>query len=156
MTLLNLPWLPTSYSTELLTISKEKGLRMRATVSEFGPTLFSKILELNANQEGALAIVFKYCDDHQLPLLDLKDFRASLQYLADGEGKKEIAANYGAISPATSGVIMRKLLEIEQQGGDVFFGEKSFEVEDLLQKDKDGKAFIITGVFDLEDYTIFY
>ena len=152
MTLLGMPWTSTNYPTELLTISKEKGVRMRATVSEFGPTLFSKILELNENQEGAIAIVFKYCDDHKLPLLDLKDFRASLQFLADGEGKKEIAANYGAISPATSGVIMRKLLEIEQQGGDVFFGEKSFEVEDLLQKSKDGKGFInILRLTDIQD-----
>ena len=146
------PWSPQQYPTELLTISEEKGLRMRATVSEFGPVLFSKVLELNENQEGAVAIVFKYCDDKKLPLLDIKDFRAALQYLADGDGKKEISQNYGAISPASSGVIMRKLLELEMQGGDKFFGEKSFEVEDLLQKGKDGKAYInILRLTDIQD-----
>jgi DNA helicase HerA-like ATPase len=146
------PWSPQEYPTELMTISNEKGLRMRATVSEFGPILFSKVLELNENQEGAVAIVFKYCDDKKLPLLDIKDFRAALQHLAEGEGKKEIFENYGAISPASSGVIMRKLLELEMQGGDKFFGEKSFEVEDLLQKGKDGKAYInILRLTDIQD-----
>lgn len=151
MKLIGVPWNPTSYPTELLTISNEKGLRMRATVSEFGPVLLSKILELNENQEGAVAIVFKYCDDKNLPLLDIKDFRAVLQHLA-GEGKDEVQKNYGSISPATSGVIMRKLLELELQGGDKFFGEKSFEVEDLLQKKSDGKAYInILRLTDIQD-----
>ncbi len=151
MDTIGVPWKACEYPTELMTISNEKGLRMRATLSEFGPVLFSKILELNENQEGAVAIIFKYCDDKKMPLLDIKDFRAVLQYLG-GEGKKEIEKNYGSISPATSGVIMRKLLEIEQQGGDVFFGEKSFEVEDLLQKDREGKAFInILRLTDIQD-----
>jgi DNA helicase HerA-like ATPase len=152
MEMIGAPWAPTDYPTELMTISNDKGLRMRATVSEFGPVLFSKILELNDNQEGAIAIVFKYCDDKKLPLLDIKDFRAALQHLSEGEGRKEIQENYGSISPATSGVIMRKLLELEQQGGDKFFGEKSFEVEDLLQKDADGKAYInVLRLTDIQD-----
>jgi DNA helicase HerA-like ATPase len=151
MKLIGVPWAPTSYPTELMTISNEKGLRMRATVSEFGPVLLSKILELNENQEGAVAIAFKYCDDKNLPLLDIKDFRAVLQHLS-GEGKDEVAQNYGAISPATSGVIMRKLLELELQGGDKFFGERSFEVEDLLQKKPDGKAYInVLRLTDIQD-----
>lgn len=151
MKLIGVPWMPTSYPTELMTISNEKGLRLRATVSEFGPVLLSKILELNENQEGALAIIFKYCDDKKLPLLDIKDFRAVLQHLA-GEGKGEVQQNYGAISSATSGVIMRKLLELELQGGDKFFGEKSFEVEDLLQKKADGKAVInVLRLTDIQD-----
>jgi DNA helicase HerA-like ATPase len=99
-----------------------------------------------------VAIVFKYCDDKKLPLLDIRDFRAALQHLSGGEGKKEIEKNYGSISTATSGVIMRKLLELEQQGGDQFFGEKSFEVEDLLQKDSSGKATInILRLTDIQD-----
>ncbi|MES2592918.1 MAG: helicase HerA-like domain-containing protein [Bacteroidota bacterium] len=152
MELIGLPWTPRAYPAELMTISNEKGVRLRATVSEFGPVLLSKILELNENQEGAIAIVFKYCDDKKMPLLDIKDIRAVLQHLADGDGKKEIEKNYGTISPASSGVIMRKLLELEQQGGDKFFGEKSFEVEDLLQKDSDGKAFInILRLADIQD-----
>jgi DNA helicase HerA-like ATPase len=152
MDMIGVPWTPTDYPTELMTISNEKGVRLRATVSEFGPVLFSKVLELNENQEGAIAIIFKYCDDKKLPLLDIKDFRAVLQHLSAGEGKREIEQNYGSISSATSGVIMRKLLEVEQQGGDKFFGEKSFEVEDLLQKDNQGKAYInILRLTDIQD-----
>ena len=152
MDLIGVPWSPFEYPTELMTISNEKGLRLRATLSEFGPVLFSKILELNENQEGAIAIIFKYCDDKKLPLLDIKDFRAALQHLAEGDGKKEIEMNYGAISPASSGVIMRKLLELEIQGGDKFFGEKSFEIEDLLQKNSLGKAYInILRLTDIQD-----
>ncbi len=151
MKVIDLPWTPTFYPAELMTISDEKGLRLRATASEFGPVLLSKILELNENQQGALAIIFKYCDDKQLPLLDIKDVRAVLQHLA-GDGKSEIQKNYGAISTATSGVIMRKLLELELQGGDKFFGEKSFEVEDLLKKKSDGKAVInILRLTDIQD-----
>lgn len=152
MNLIGAPWTPTEYPAELMTISNEKGVRLRATVSEFGPTLFSKVLELNENQEGAIAIVFKYCDDKKMPLLDIKDVRAVLQHLASGEGKKEVEQKYGSISSVSSGVIMRKLLELEQQGGDKFFGEKSFEVEDLLQKNNQGKAFInVLRLVDIQD-----
>jgi len=152
MKLIGSSWTPCEYPTELMTISNEKGVRLRATVSEFGPVLFSKILELNENQEGAVAIVFKYCDDKHLPLLDIKDFRAALQHITDGEGKKEVEQNYGAVPSASASVIMRKLLELELQGGDKFFGEKSFEVEDLLQKDSYGKAYInILRLTDIQD-----
>lgn len=143
-------WSPLQVPAELMSISNEKGLRLRATVSEFGPVLFSKILELNDNQQGAVTIVFKYCDDHSLPLLDINDFREALRFLTN-EGKSEIA-QYGFISSATSGVIMRKLLEIEQQGADRFFGERSFEVEDLLRKDQNGKGMVnIIRLSDMQD-----
>jgi DNA helicase HerA-like ATPase len=143
-------WTPVQLPCELMSISTEKGLRLRATVSEFGPVLFSKILELNENQQGAVAIVFKYCDDKRLPLLDIKDFRQALQYVTT-EGKDELQA-YGQVSPATAGVIMRKLLEIEQQGADKFFGEKSFEVEDLVRKDKNGFGYVnIIRLSDMQD-----
>lgn len=143
-------WKPVQLSSELMSISAEKGLRLRATVSEFGPLLLSKILELNENQQGAVAIVFKYCDDKKLPLLDIKDFRSALQYVLN-EGKNELQA-YGQLSPATAGVIMRKLLELEQQGADKFFGEKSFEVEDLVRKDKNGRGMInIIRLSDMQD-----
>jgi DNA helicase HerA-like ATPase len=152
MDLIGVPWKASEYPTELMSISNEKGLRLRSTISEFGPVLFSKMLELNDNQAGAVAVIFKYCDDKKLPLLDIKDFRAALQHIVKGEGKKEVKENYGAVSTATGGVIMRKLLELDQQGGDKFFGERSFEVEDLLQKDSDGKAFInILRLTDIQD-----
>ncbi len=144
-------WKASSFPTELLTISNETGVRMRATVSEFGPVLFSKILELNDNQAGVVAIVFKYADEKQLPILDIKDFRKILQHLSN-EGKAEIKDNYGAISPATANVILRKLIELETQGAEVFFGETSFEVEDLVRKDSTGKGYInILRLVDVQD-----
>lgn len=134
-------WNATAYPVEFLTLSEEKGARLRATVSEFGPVLFSKILDLNDTQEGVVALIFKYCDDKGLPLLDIKDFRAVCQYIAD-EGKEEVEKKYGLVSTASIGTIMRKLLEIEQQGADVFFGETSFEVDDLMGLDSKGRGQI--------------
>lgn len=149
---MGISWEPIEYPVELLTISDEKGARLRATISEFGPVLLSKILELNDNQQGTLAVLFKYCDDKNLPLLDLNDLRAVLQHIGSEQGKKELEENYGTVTNASTGVIMRKLLELEQQGGDKFFGERSFEVEDLLQKSKDGKAFVnILRLMDIQD-----
>ncbi len=145
------PWEAKGYPVELLTISGEKGVRLRATVSEFGPVLFSKILELNDNQGGVVSLVFKYCDDNKLPLLDLKDFRRTLQYLNE-EGKEEIVRMYGTISPASVGVILRKIIEIEEQGAEMFFGEKSFEVEDLLRMNDKGMGYInIMRLIDIQD-----
>jgi uncharacterized protein len=134
-------WNATPYPVELLTISNERGVRMRATISEFGPVLLSKILELNDTQQGTVALAFKYCDDRGLPLLDIKDFRAVLQYLT-GDGKAEVQKDYGLISNASVGAIMRKLIELEQQGADIFFGERSFDVEDLVRLDDSGRGFI--------------
>lgn len=143
-------WKPKQFPVELMSISGEKGLRLRATVSEFGPLLISKILELNDNQQGAVTIIFKFCDDHQMPLLDIKDFREVLRFITN-EGKENIK-EYGSVSTATAGVIMRKLLELEQQGGGIFFGEKSFEVNDLLRKDSNGHGFInIIRLCDIQD-----
>ena len=135
------PWQATGYPSELLTISEQEGVRMRATISEFGPVLLTKILELNETQGGIVSIVFKYCDDNSMPLLDVKDFRKVLQYISD-EGKEEIEKNYGLVSSSSVGAIMRSLLQIEEQGADLFFGEKSFDVEDLMRTDKDGKGYI--------------
>jgi DNA helicase HerA-like ATPase len=135
------PWTPMAFPVELLTISDEKGTRMRATVSEFGPVLFSRILGLNDTQSGAVSLIFKYCDDKALPLLDLKDFKKVLQYLTN-EGKKEIEADYGRISPATASTIVRKIIEIEQQGAECFFGERSFDVADLMRSNTSGQGML--------------
>lgn len=134
-------WTPTQFTTEFLSISKEKGVRMRATISEFGPVLLSKILELNDTQAGLVSMIFKYCDDKGLPLLDIKDFRKTLQYISN-EAKKEIEDAYGLVSTSSVGAVMRKLLEIEEQGADTFFGEKSFDVEDLVKLDENGRGTI--------------
>ncbi len=136
---------------EFLSLSDEKGLRLRATVTEFGPVLFSKILDLNSTQSGIVSVVFKYCDDNGIPLLDLKDMKKALQYLS-GEGKKEVEADYGRLSTASVGAIMRRIVELEQQGAERFFGERSFDVEDLQRIDENGKGVIsILRLTDLQD-----
>lgn len=148
---LNMQYAPASYPAELLTLSDQKGVRLRATVSEFGPVLMSKILGLNDTQGGVVAMIFKYCDDNKLPLLDLKDFIKVLQY-AGNEGKKQLQEIYGNISTTSTGTILRKVIELQQQGADIFFGEKSFEVEDLMRSSDDGRGMInILKVTDLQD-----
>lgn len=148
---IGLPYQPKSFPAEFLTLSDEKGTRLRATVSEFGPILVSKILELNDTQSGLLAILFKYCDDNNLALLDLKDLKKVLQF-ASAEGKKEIEKDYGSISPTSIGTILRKVVELEQQGAEKFFGEKSFDVEDLLRVDENGYGIIsVLRLIDIQD-----
>ncbi|MEJ0103222.1 MAG: helicase HerA-like domain-containing protein [Bacteroidota bacterium] len=148
---LGMDYKPAAYPADLLTLSNEKGVRLRATVSEFGPVLLSKILELNDTQGGFVAMIFKYCDDTKLPLLDLKDFTKVLQYVSD-EGKAEMEKTYGKISTTSTGTILRKVIELQQQGADVFFGEKSFEVDDLMKINGDGRGMIsIVRVTDLQD-----
>ena len=141
---------PTSYPVELLTLSDQQGVRLRATVTEFGPILISKILGLNTTQEGVVAMIFKYCDDNGMPLLDLKDFIKVLQYVGN-EGKSLIEKDYGKISTSTTGTILRKVIELQQQGADVFFGEPSFEIDDLMRIGDDGRGIIsILRVTDMQ------
>ena len=98
---------PQAFPTELFSLSKEKGVRLRATVSEFGPVLFSKILGLNDTQSGIVSLIFKFCDDEQLPLLDLKDFKKVLQFITE-QGKEKIEKEYGKISTASTGTPDRR------------------------------------------------
>ena len=148
---LNIQYKPVAFPVELLTISSQKGVRLRATVSEFGPVLLSKILELNDTQEGFVALIFKYCDDNKLPLLDLKDFTKVLQYISN-EGKADIEKAYGKVSTTSTGTVLRKVIELQQQGADLFFGEKSFEVNDLMKISDDGRGIIsVLRVTDLQD-----
>src|SRR6476659_9156360 len=142
---------PQAFPVEFMTLSNEKGVRLRATVSEFGPILLSRILELNDTQEGLVAMIFKYCDDNKLPLLDLKDFIKVLQYISN-EGKAEIQQTYGQIATTSTGTILRKVIGLQQQGADVFFGEKSFEVADLMRISDDGRGVVnVLRVTDLQD-----
>jgi DNA helicase HerA-like ATPase len=148
---IDLPWTAKEYPVELLTISEQDGVRLRATASEFGPVLMSKILELNETQGSVLAMIFKWCDDNCLPLLDLKDLKKVLQYV-NNEGKAEIEKEYGLVSTSSTGIILRKIVELEQQGAERFFGEKSFEVEDLTRISDDGYGMInILRLNDLQD-----
>ena len=148
---LGIQYTPQGAPVELLTLSEKPGVRLRATVSEFGPVLLSKILGLNDTQGGVVAMIFKYCDDSNLPLLDLKDFIKVLQYISN-EGKKELEQTYGKISTTSTGTILRKVIELQQQGADAFFGELSFDVDDLMRINDEGKGIIsILRVTELQD-----
>lgn len=147
---IQIPFSKSASPIEFLSLSDEKGSRLRATVLEFGPILFSKILELNDTQSSIVAIIYKFCDDNNLPLLDLKDFKEVLKYI-DGEGRGAIESEYGKISPATVSVILRKIVEVESQGADRFFGETSFDVDDLMLE-KDGRGVVsILRLTDIQD-----
>ncbi|MEO6130461.1 MAG: helicase HerA-like domain-containing protein [Saprospiraceae bacterium] len=149
--LIGLPYIPGSSPVEFLSLSDEPGVRLRATVSEFGPVLFSKMLELNETQEGIISVIFKFCDDRKLPLLDLEDLKKVIQYVTT-DGKEEFQAEYGNIMTTSTGTIVRKLVELEQQGAAEFFGEPSFDVEDLLRKNRDGSGMVnILRVVDIQD-----
>ncbi|NND12175.1 MAG: DUF853 family protein [Flavobacteriaceae bacterium] len=148
---IGLPFEPKRFPVEIMTLSEQDGVRLRATVSEFGPVLLSRILDLSNAQSGVVAVIFKYCDDNKLPLLDLKDFKKILQY-ATQEGKKEFQDAYGRISTASTGAILRKVVELEQQGGELFFGETSFDVDDLVRVDDNGRGYInIIRLTDIQD-----
>src|SRR5690554_1955138 len=148
---MNLPFDPKGFPVELLTISQQNGVRLRATVSEFGPVLLSRILDLTDTQSGIVSVIFKYCDDNKMPLLDLKDFKKILQYTTN-EGKEEFANAYGRISTASTGAILRKIIELEQQGANLFFGEKSFDPQDLMRLDENGMAYVnIIRLTDIQD-----
>ena len=138
---------PAAFPAEFVSLTGEKGVPLRATVSSFGPLLLARALQLNETQRSVLAMVFKLCDDQKLLLLDLPDLRAVLQYLT-GDGSTDLA-NYGGISKATVGVLLRKIVEMEQQGADRFFGEPEFDVEDLLRTDSSGKG--IVTLLELDD-----
>ena len=125
-------WSPSAYPVEFLTLSNEPGARLRATVLEFGPLLFSRMLDLNDTQSSLVSLVYKFCDDKHLPLLDLKDFKKVLEYIT-GEAKADVTAEYGLVPTTSTALILRKLIELEQQGAEEFFGEPSFEVQDLLR-----------------------
>ncbi|MFI0428303.1 helicase HerA-like domain-containing protein [Mariniflexile sp. HMF6888] len=148
---IGLPFEAKSFPVEVLTLSEQDGVRLRATISEFGPVLLSRILDLSDAQSGVVAVIFQYCDDNKLPILDLKDFKKILQY-ATQEGKAEFDDAYGRISTASTGAILRKVVELEQQGADLFFGETSFDVDDLLRIDNSGRGYInIIRLTDIQD-----
>jgi DNA helicase HerA-like ATPase len=139
---------PSGHPVEFLSLSGTLGAQVRATVHSFGPLLLGKVLDLNETQTSILSLIFKYCDDNNLPLLDLKDLEATLKFLASDEGKP-ILADYGGMSPASVGVLLRSIVVLEQAGADTFFGEPEFDVGDLLRTTSDG--FGIISVLELRD-----
>ena len=151
MNAIGLEFTPKGYPVEMLSLTGKEGAQLRATVSEFGPILLSRILDLNDTQAGIVAVLFKYADDNKLPLIDLKDFKQLIKW-ATGEGKKEFQAEYGRLSTASTGSILRKIVELEQQGAGSFFGEPSFEIEDLMRIDEEGRGIInIIRLTDIQD-----
>ncbi|AYC30846.1 DUF853 family protein [Paenisporosarcina cavernae] len=129
-----------SFPVEFWDVFGEEGIPLRTTVSEIGPVLMARLLSLNETQTGILQIVFKVADDEGLLLLDLKDLRGALQLV--GEKAKELRLEYGNISSASIGAIQRGLLQLEEQGGDVFFGEPAISIHDLINTTSEGEGII--------------
>ena len=143
---------PKSFPVEFFTLDRGgKGVRLRASVSSFGPILLAKVLDLNETQQSVLALAFKYADDKALPLINLADLRALLNHLNSDEGESEMA-EYGGVATATAGVIIRKIVELEQQEADAFFGSPEFDVEHFLRISSDGRGVIsILELADMQD-----
>jgi DNA helicase HerA-like ATPase len=138
-----------AFPVEFFTLDRSKpGTRLRASVSSFGPILLAKVLGLNETQQSVLALAFKYADDKKLALVDLADLRSLLNYLDSDAGKSEMA-EYGGVATATVGVMIRKIVELEQQEADAFFGAPEFDVHDFLRTTSDGKG--IVSVLELAD-----
>jgi DNA helicase HerA-like ATPase len=136
---------------EMLSLSGRTGAHVRASVSSFGPLLLGKVLDLNETQTSILSLVFRYCDDQKLPLLDLADLRTTLKFLGSDAGKP-VLEDLGGIGPASLGVILRAIVTIEQEGADIFFGEPEFDVDDLLRTTADGKGIVtLLEVADVMD-----
>jgi uncharacterized protein len=143
---------PRAYPVEFLTLDRDgSGVRLRASVSSFGPILLAKVLDLNDTQQSVLALAFKYADDKRLPLVNLEDLRALLNHLTSDEGKAGMD-EYGGVATATVGVMIRKIVELEQQEADAFFGAPEFEVEHLLRLTDGGRGVIsILELADMQD-----
>jgi DNA helicase HerA-like ATPase len=138
---IGMAWEGKAFPLEFLSISEEPGAKLRATVSEYGPVLLAKILDLNDNQSGILSMIFKYCDDRGLPLLDFKDLKSVLNYIQN-EGKEEFKTEYGFAHTSSAGLIMRNIIKLEQQGANELFGEPSFDVFDLMRLTPSGEGII--------------
>ncbi len=133
-------WTPGAAPVDIVSLTGEDGAPIRASLAQFGPTLLSKVLSLNETQESSLSLVFRFCEEQRLPLIELEDLRAALAYLV-GPGKADLK-NLGGLSSATVGVLQRKVSQLEGEGGDVFFGEPGFDVRDLLRTTPDGKGVV--------------
>ena len=134
-------WKPKGVPVEFVSLTGALGVQLRATVSSFGPLLLGKVLSLNDTQTSVLTMVFKYADDNQLPLLDFQDLRAVLHYLGSDQGKGTLV-QYGGMSGASVGVLLRKMVELESQGAERFFGEPEFDVKDMLRVTSDGRGIV--------------
>ena len=148
---------PRAFPVEFFTLVRDKpGVRLRASVQSFGPILLAKVLELNETQESVLSLAFKYAEDRTMPLVDLADLRALLNHLNSDRGKSEMAA-YGGVATATVGVMIRKIVGLEQQDADAFFGEPEFDVADFLRTTPDGSGIInVLELADMQDRPVLF
>ncbi len=144
---MDLPWQPESFPVEFLSLTGQVGTQLRVPVSSFGPLLLSKVMDCSDTQESVLQVIFKYADEAGLALLDLADLTELLKFLTSDEGK-EVQSEYGGMSTQTLNVLLRKVMELDSQGAEVFFGEPEFDVNDLVRT-RDGKG--VVSVMNLTD-----
>ena len=151
MQTIGIEYQPQAFPVEFFSLTGNNGAQLRTTVSEFGAVFFAKMLDLNATQESILAMLFKYSSDKNLPLVDLDDVKELIKFSLTS-GKEEIAAEYGNISKASSNTILRKIIELEQQGADSFFGEPSIDVNDFCRTNAAGLGIIsLLRLDDIQD-----
>ncbi len=147
---MELPWAAESFPVELLSISGEIGSALRVPVVEFGPLLLAKVMDCSDTQESVLSVLFKFADDQGLALYDLVDLVDVIKYLTSDEGK-EVQAQYGGMATSTLNVLLRKAMELETQGAERFFGEPTFDVDDL-KRTRDGRGVIsVMNLTDMQD-----
>lgn len=150
------PFEPSGFPIELFSLSGRLGNPMRLTIEDFGPIMLARILALNDLQTGVMAAMFKFAEDKKLPLVNFEDLKRLLSYLSDGPGAEEIREDYGSISKSTAGAVLRKIVALEQQGLSPIFGEKEFDIQDLLQI-KEGKGVVsILNISDIQDQPILF
>ena len=143
-------WKGAAFPVEFLSLTGARGAQVRAAVSSFGPLLLAKVLGLNETQGSVLSMVFKYADDRSLELVDFADLRAVLQHLS-GDGAADLK-DYGGMSKATVGVLLREMVELEQQGALAFFGEPELDLADLMQLERDGRGLVsVLELTDMQD-----
>ncbi len=139
---LGIQWTPSGFPVTFLSLGGlGPGVPVRATISAFGPQLLAKVMDANETQASSLSLVFRYADDNGLALLDLADLREVLKHLTSDDGKEELK-DIGGLSSATAGVLLRKIVELEDQGGEAFFGEPELEVADLIRTTPEGQGVV--------------
>ncbi|KTD08029.1 helicase HerA-like domain-containing protein [Legionella jamestowniensis] len=150
---LNLTYTPRAFPVEMLSLSDiHQGVPLRSTVTDFGALLFSRMLDVNDTQEGVITILFEYAKSKNLPLIDLADIKALLQYVQTDAGKEEIEGQFGGVASSSVGTIVRKIIELEAQGGNQFFGEPAFNALDLVRTNAEGMGIIsILRLSDMQD-----
>ncbi|NGM66107.1 helicase HerA-like domain-containing protein [Sphingobacterium sp. SGR-19] len=154
--LVGIPFEPAHFPLEIFSLSGKLGAPMRIKAQDFGPVLLARILDLNDTQTGVLAAIFKYAEDQQWELIDLNDVKKLLSYLTDSPGAEDIKDDYGKISAATSGTILRKIVAVEQQGVAHIFGEREFDIQDLFNR-IDGRGVItLLNIADIQDQPLMF